>query len=526
MPQNSIDILWKVFLSSSYHWNIFALPVFITAAIILFFGLSVLIRERYSAIGTAFFLMTLPACVWLFSFTAMYSAHDPRVALWWAKAAYVGVPFIPSTIYYFTVRVLRLYGPRKEWVWVNFILSAVCSGVIIGTDLIIQKLGRYAWGYYPEYELYSIPYLVLFFGVMALSLWNYWQEFKKPQTETHKARIKSLLTAFSIAYIAIVDFLPKFGIAFYPCGYLGILGFIVIAAHVMKKYRLVDVTPSLAIEQIIGTMGDALLVLDSEDIIRVANQAACSLFELNKKNIIGMKLSSISPAFPSKDTVDSLERSTLDQHYEMHHALSDGRTLVLNVSESVMKDDIGCVIATVLIIRDITMLKRTQIELLEIERRFNELYNEMPDAIILLDEFGKFRSANPAAERLLGRRSKELSGKIFVMSNLLPPSSTAKILKVIRGVMESGREEPFEMEIMKEDRSFLTLTAYASGVREDGKIVAVQIILRESVEQKKLNEVAEKIRSEIEANIRRQLEELARNHQELRSEIDKFKFFG
>ena len=189
-----------------------------------------------------------------------------------------------------------------------------------------------------------------------------------------------------------------------------------------------------------------------------------------------------------------------------------------------MKDHLGCVMATVLIIRDITSLKKTQIELRETERRFTELYNEMPDAILLLDEFGKFRSVNPSAERLLGRSSKELSGKIFVMSNLLPSSSTSKVLKAIREIIENKHAESFDLELIKEARSSLALKAYPSAVCENGKVVAVQIILRETLEQRQLEEALKKIRAEIESDVNKRLAELAKNHEELKSEISKFKF--
>ena len=514
----------EIFHLTNYQWNPSAAPVFLTALVILFFGFYVLIRERYSSIAVAFFLMTLPAGVWLLSFTGMYLAKETPLAFWWAKSAYLGVPFIPSTIYYFTVRVLRFYQRKKHLVWINFILSAACSWGIIGTDLVIRRLHHYAWGFYPRYELPSVVYLFFFFGVMAFSLRYYWVEYCKPQTDTHRARIKALLIAFGIAYAASLDFLAKFGVAFYPCGYLGILGFIMVTAHVMKRYRLVDITPSLAVEKIIGTMGDALLVLDTEDIVRVVNNVACELFEADKESLIGTPIASVSPNFPVKNTSSSLERLGSDQHYEMQHIHSDGSPLILNVSESSMKDSMGCVIATVLVIRDVTAFKKTQIELQETELRFNELYNEIPDAIVLLNEFGKFRSVNPAAERLLGRSSKELSGKIFVMSSLLPPASTSKVLKVIRNVIENGREEAFAFELAKDDKTLLLLKAYPSAVRQDGKIVAVQMILRETAEPAKFEETMKKVRVEIEAGINKRLEELAKNHQELKEEIAKLKF--
>jgi hypothetical protein len=80
----------------------------VTFLAIVFLGLYVLVREKHSSVKTAFFLMTLPAAVWLFAFALMYSSSRYDVARFWSKAAYLGVPFIPTAIYYFTVKVLRI----------------------------------------------------------------------------------------------------------------------------------------------------------------------------------------------------------------------------------------------------------------------------------------------------------------------------------------------------------------------------------------------------------------------------------
>src|SRR3989338_8371159 len=109
-----------IFDPASYAFNFLALPLGATTVAILFFGFLVGARERFSAIGSAFLLMTLSVTVWLFCFTWMYLSAVPGVAFFWAKAAYVGVPFIPSAIYYFTLRVLRLFGKQKQRVWASF----------------------------------------------------------------------------------------------------------------------------------------------------------------------------------------------------------------------------------------------------------------------------------------------------------------------------------------------------------------------------------------------------------------------
>src|SRR5712692_875866 len=86
-----------------YEFNPYAVPTFGTAAAIFLLGLLVLVRERGSLVSLLFFLVTLAAGLWLFGFSWMYCAVTPEVALWWVKAAHLGIVLIPSAVYHFTV---------------------------------------------------------------------------------------------------------------------------------------------------------------------------------------------------------------------------------------------------------------------------------------------------------------------------------------------------------------------------------------------------------------------------------------
>ena len=524
MPYAQGEFLIK-FGTAVYHLNPYAMPVFLTSLVVLFLGLCTLVRERFSSVATAFFLMILPTVIWLFSSTGMYLAESRDVALWWAKAAYLGLPFIPPMVYLFTIRVLRLYEPHKKKACIYFALSALFSWILVTTDWMVKDLYHYHWGFYPKYEPSAFLYLAFFFGLLFESLWLYWTEYRKTQTDTHKARIKSLMVAFCIAFIAWVDYLPKFGIALYPFGFVGVLGFMAVGTGVVLRYRLVDITPSFAVNQIIGAMGDALLVLDAEDTVQVANQAAYDLFLLSKQEILGKSVSTVIPNFPIKDTAHSLERLGTDHGYELEHARGDGQRLNLMVTESAIKDHKGCIVATVLVLRDMTPLKETQTALKEIEHRCDELYRDIPEAIVLLDEFGRFRSVNPAAEKLLGVSESRVAGKIFVMSKLLPPTFMGRMLQVIRLTMEGKQEGPFDLELLTEGGNRLKLKAYPRPVQQNGKIAAVQLLLRDTTHDRQFEQAIENAKKEMIHEMQKRLDEFTKNHEELRNELKKLRFY-
>jgi PAS domain S-box-containing protein len=350
--------------------------------------------------------------------------------------------------------------------------------------VFIDGLYRYSWGPYTRYTPAIAAFLLYFLGVMAKSLSLFLSERRRPHSNTHRERIRLLLMAFGVAYLASLDYLPALGVSFYPCGFLAVLAFVAVTGTVVTRHSLVDITPSFAVDRILGAMGDALLVLDSEDIVRVANDAASRLFQIPKAELVGSHISSVSAYFPLRDTADSVHRVGVDATYDMEHKSADGAGRTLSVSESPIKDALGCVMANVLIIRDLTELKSTETALRDTERRFAELYEDVPEAILVLDEFGRFQSVNPAAERLLGVDGKDLVGRIFVLSTLIPAPQVEKVLKAIRNSMQGQDEPRFELQLLREDGSPLELKARAVALRNGGRVTGVQFMLSEDVESR------------------------------------------
>jgi len=341
-----------------YTFNVFAVPTFLTAVAVLVLAIAVVIRERNSLVSLVFCLLALSISVWLLSFSWMYAAVDASTALWWAKTAYVGVVCIPAAIYHFTIAVLRLYGPRKRQVWASWALSAAFAAASVGTDALIPGLHHYWWGFYPRYGWLGAPYLIFFFGLMIVSLHEYWHADQQATPGTVPwRRARSLLVAFSILYLGSVDYLAKYGVPLYPFGYVPVLAFVMLAARAIWRYRLVDLTPAFAAKQILRTLCDPLVVLDQDGVIRVANPAACQLFQRSAGRVIGSRLSELSSTLLPSDRLEALMRTGGPQQYETTCKGPSG-PVTLEVSVSVIWDRRVIPVGIICIGKDITTHKR------------------------------------------------------------------------------------------------------------------------------------------------------------------------
>ncbi|MEO5572965.1 MAG: EAL domain-containing protein [Gammaproteobacteria bacterium] len=299
-----------MFIMDHYGYNFFAIPTAVIALNAMFLGLWVLIHERRSAVSMTFFLIALSVSLWFSAFTLMYSANNPADALMWAKLAYIGVPFIPSAIYHFSVAVLRLYAQRKMLVWLGWGVSLFFSVTTLTTATLIGDVHEFWWGYYPQYGRLGIPFLLFFAGMMLLSLGDYGIEYRKA-AGMHKLRIKWFMIAFSVLCLGSVDYLAKYGMAVYPLGYLPVFIFLLIASHTIRRYHFTDLTPEFVASQILETMQGAVMVIDLQGSIRVINRAACTLLGYPHAELLGLPIT-------------TLTETPLDVGMEASKLLSDG----------------------------------------------------------------------------------------------------------------------------------------------------------------------------------------------------------
>jgi signal transduction histidine kinase/PAS domain-containing protein len=366
----------ELFNLANYTFNPYALPTLVTGVAIMALGFIVLVGERDSRVSLSFFIMTVSAAIWLFCYSCMYCAATERVAAAWAVMGQLGVTFIPATVYHFTVNTLQIYSKHRKRVWLAWLISAVFFAAALYGDSFISGVNRFRWGYYARYEWMSIPFLVFFFGLMALSLQHYWHEYHAAVPGVEKLRSKALFVAFCVAYLASFDYLAAFGIPLYPFGHLAVLGFIILTARAVWRFRLVDITPAFAAMEIINAMVDVLLVLDNAGSVRVANRSACQLFRRPESALIGSHIQNLVSEIAAPEFIlDRVILSGSVRDYEFPLINQPIGVVTLSASSFMMRDDQSMdPVALVCIIRDVTQQKKAQLDIQRHTERQAALY--------------------------------------------------------------------------------------------------------------------------------------------------------
>lgn len=346
---------------AQYSYNAFAVPMAVTMGLVLFMGIQVLVSERVSTVSILFFLITLFVGAGFFAYTGMYLTTNPDVALTWAKLAYLAIPFIPSAIYHFSVVVLHLFERRKVLVSMGWMLSAIFAGLSIGSDVLIDHIHAYWWGYYPKYGALGAPFLLFFFGMSSLALYDYWREYLKAKAGTHKLRIKWLMLAFGVFYLSTIDYLAHYGVSIYPAGYLPVFLFLFAASRSIKHYRLADLSPEFAASQILETIQGAVLVVDLLGGIRVANRAACIMLGYRQSELLGQSLSMVTKApYDARILPQQILREGTVQDQEMPWRTKNNGHIEVSVAAAVVADRDNFPVGIVYVAFDITERKRAE----------------------------------------------------------------------------------------------------------------------------------------------------------------------
>lgn len=118
---------------------------------------------------------------------------------------------------------------------------------------------------------------------------------------------------------------------------------------------------------------DAIISLDNEGVIRSWNRGAELMFGYRPQEIIGRPMDVLAPeVLRRKGELDLIAQSVAEQgfvsHYETERITKDGRTVLVDVTQTLLRDRDGRVIGCSAILRDITARKVAEQQIRQLNR--------------------------------------------------------------------------------------------------------------------------------------------------------------
>ncbi|MGZ3240537.1 MAG: sensor histidine kinase [Burkholderiaceae bacterium] len=184
----------------------------------------------------------------------------------------------------------------------------------------------------------------------------------------------------------------------------------------MKKHGI-EAIEKQSLEWLVGSATDAMLIVNREGEIILANPASERLFGFQPGEMLGKPIEILIPmrfghAHRSQrtDYFGHLTPRAMGKGTELFAQHRDGSEFPVEVSLSPLQtpQNVPLVMAT---IHDITDRKQAEMALQESEVRMRAIFENAVDAIITIDERGIMERLNPAAERLFGYSEAEAIGK-------------------------------------------------------------------------------------------------------------------
>ncbi len=234
---------------------------------------------------------------------------------------------------------------------------------------------------------------------------------------------------------------------------------------------------------IVAASNDAILSYAFDGIATSWNLAAERMYGYSAEEMIGKSLSVLIPSEKADEVAGILRKIKKGQsivNFETVRLKKDGSVFLISLSQSPIYDLTGAVIGASSIARDITELKKLEMQ----NMLLAAIVKHSNDAIMSDSLDGILTSWNLAAERMYGYSAEEMIGQPFT---ILIPSENADEAADIRGKIRKGHLlEHFETVRIRKDGSAFPVSVTISPIHDlTGELVGASVITRDLTTLKK-----------------------------------------
>ena len=254
------------------------------------------------------------------------------------------------------------------------------------------------------------------------------------------------------------------------------------------------------LEKVVDNMADGVVITDNNGVITFYNTGATEIFGHRPSDILGKPVLDFYVRKKDAKTVKQMLLKSKEgkiSNFETQFLSRDGKTVFVNMSATLMRDEEGKVIGTLGINRDITQRKILERELKESEERYRTMVESAHDMVAIIGEDYRLKYVNKKAEELTGYSREELRGMDF--RDLLDKGSRRLVLDRFRK-KRRGKRVPlrYELEIIRKDGDKRRVESSSSNSMDANGSMNTITYIKDITERKQYEEALKEKLEELE----------------------------
>lgn len=211
------------------------LPAFVSS-LFLFYGIYVLMTRGRARAGLAFFGVTVLTCLWQGLWAFLFEASDVATARVLTKLGWVAILPLPTVLYHFAVEVAERPDDHR-WLIASYALAAVLVVLLLGSDLVIDGVRRFSFGFYPKAGPLEAVHIAQTTALVLRSIWLLYAG-QRHATAEKRRHLQLCLCGVALYSLSAADYAVTYGLAPYPPGVIVIAGSPVIMAFAIIQFDL------------------------------------------------------------------------------------------------------------------------------------------------------------------------------------------------------------------------------------------------------------------------------------------------
>ena len=357
-------------------------------------------RRRALSGSRAYVAMMLLVALWSFALTVALFGPSPTLFLILRKLKFLAIVLLPVAWFVFAADYTMAYSLRR-WHYAGLLLIPAISLLLITaqplrtagdtmfvlSESLAQVLSDYPLLIFAQ-MIYS--YVLLFAGIYLLA------SLAIRSMATYRDQARRILWTVTIPLVSLL--LGMVGPLPLPIDLMPV-AFTLSGALALVFLLRTDPLPlfGLSYEAIIGNMPDGVAVLDRNDVVMTVNPRLLHFSDaFTESSLVGKSVDEAFAYWPP--LLDRIRRGSTDTDTDTEFQLGE-RYVDLVISG--LKHPKGHAIGRILVFRDVTSRKQSELALLANERRYLALFETNNDAIFIIDLDWTIILANQQAATML-----------------------------------------------------------------------------------------------------------------------------